>query len=108
MNRCITDISKIIALAFDEFTENVSTKNKALGKKMLEQAEAKCFNGMRKPVKKPSDLNTYFQCLADSMGKAWVSNGYDKLWSKYQHNLQLHLDNWKKCPNAGDSNAVEL
>lgn len=48
----------------------------------------------------------YFQCLANVMGEAWTVNDEEEVWSQFQPNLQLHLDDWKKCVDAGNSEAV--
>lgn len=56
----------------------------------------------------PANLPKYFQCLANSMRIAWKANGEGERWSKYQPQLKIHLDNWKKCSqleNPDDRNA---
>lgn len=84
---------------FDEFILLMVTKAKCGDITLVEYPELL--------AEETRDLPKYFQCLADAMGKAWMSNGYEELWSKYQPNLQRHLDNWKNCPNAGNPEAVK-
>lgn len=97
---------------FDEFILLMVTKDSEGLIVYMREIRAKC--GDKTLVEYPElladesrDLPKYFQCLADAMGKAWMSNGYEELWSEYQPNLQRHLDNWKNCPNAGDLEAVK-
>lgn len=57
-------------------------------------------------LEKNRESPEYFQCLANAMGEAWIANGEEEVWSQFQPNLQLHLDNWKKCVDAENPEAV--
>lgn len=49
-----------------------------------------------------------FQCSVDYLGEISKANGLEELWSRTQPQLQLHLDSWKGCANAGNKYLVAL
>lgn len=44
-------------------------------------------------------LPEQFQCIVNVLGDVSKANGLEELWSKSQPQLQLHIDNWKRCDN---------
>ncbi|XP_055306879.1 uncharacterized protein LOC129571139, partial [Sitodiplosis mosellana] len=43
-----------------------------------------------------------FECFADVLGDVSKANGLGELWSKTEPELRQHINNWKKCPYAGN------
>lgn len=44
-------------------------------------------------------LPEQFQCIVNVLGDVSKANGLEELWSKSQPQMQLHIDNWRRCDN---------
>lgn len=40
------------------------------------------------------------------MDEASIKNGMKKMWTDFQSDIQIHVDNWKQCMNAGNEIAI--
>lgn len=90
----------------ENFKQLVKTKNLQIVQDYERGIVAKCsaknvnqqlVTSSEESFGNPANLPKYFQCLATCMGMAWKANGAGERWSKYQPQLQIHLDNWKTC-----------